>query len=757
MFQRPMTASSMPPPPPRAAGRKRPALEAVPEMCARRTPTSPSPPERVVADPPFPNPYQLYVQSPDGSLRHSGSRPNDAHQQFTGIRLGFHEAVHSGDMNPGEWTLVWLDTPMESVSTPGKFYVAIAVRNEHLVAPAMRAATQEASPMGGMQRTMMPRSAAASGEQMCPMPTHRSLAAAAPAQDPNVYTECPVCMDPANPLSVMLAPCGHSFCRGCYENPLCVITTKKECPVCKRGVVSAVERQFGGLIPETPRVDMTVEQAPLGQPITVPAAEATPTVAVHMEVNGVSMEQMESDTSTIHGVIQVDAPSFPEAIMQHHRDHGHGADVVALLDLSSSMGWEYAGHPQGSMPKLRNAVRLLVNTLGDHDRLSIITFTCEAEVKVGLIPMTAENKDTIIETLVTNERGLVANGGTNIGAGLRKVADVLNLRAQTGSWVGRRTSVILMSDGQCRHPVPSMTVLDPQMRGLCEIHSIGLTRDHDKAKLEGIAQMGGGIYQFLEVAEHFDEAVVGLVEQTVFGRVVNDLTVTAEVVGLDNEVLAGATAEVALLQPDGTLAGNQLSLSGLSAGATAQMFCALTITMPEHVRQQVSDAEPQQLAVRVSVSDPAELDVRFDRPLFAVGPQAALPSVEEDESNIVLKQVLTRGGTQLMQELQETFHNLSPEAAGELLTRAQLYLDTRLLEDRLPVQLREMEDVIMVRNLLRDSIRDFRYQHDHRYDYSQDGDVERTSSQAAENYRHLTRASSGTTYRTPSMRQASMQ
>ncbi|CAL5392102.1 unnamed protein product [Camellia sinensis] len=111
-----------------------------------------------------------------------------------------------------------------------------------------------------------------------------------------------------------------------------------------------------------------------------------------------------------------------------------GVDLVTVLDVSGSMGGE-------KLEKMKIAMLFMIKKLSPIDRLSIVVFNGGSHRLCPLRQIT-ENSQEEIENLVN---ALVANGGTNISAGLQTGLKVLNDRKLTS---GRVVGIMLMSDGQ---------------------------------------------------------------------------------------------------------------------------------------------------------------------------------------------------------------------------------------------------------------------------------------------------------------------
>lgn len=84
-----------------------------------------------------------------------------------------------------------------------------------------------------------------------------------------------------------------------------------------------------------------------------------------------------------------------------------GMDIIAVLDVSSSMG--------GSKISLvRETMQFVAEVLTEQDRLSIVSFSSAASRLTPLLPLQKANKAKV-DTAI---KGLLANGCTNIASGM---------------------------------------------------------------------------------------------------------------------------------------------------------------------------------------------------------------------------------------------------------------------------------------------------------------------------------------------------
>ncbi|KAK9755557.1 hypothetical protein RND81_01G034300 [Saponaria officinalis] len=165
-------------------------------------------------------------------------------------------------------------------------------------------------------------------------------------------------------------------------------------------------------------------------------------------------------------------------------DERCGVDIVTVLDVSCSMKGE-------NLEKLKTSMKYLVKKLNPIDRLSIVTFSSNANKLCGLTGM---NKDAQykIEMLINK---LEVDGGTDITVGLQTALKVLDARRQHE---GRTSAIMLLSDGEHNGPDHPSTV----DVGHVPVYTFGLGRGHDSQLLQEIASRSNkGTYAIADAKE----------------------------------------------------------------------------------------------------------------------------------------------------------------------------------------------------------------------------------------------------------------
>ncbi|KAL6652358.1 hypothetical protein ACP70R_011283 [Stipagrostis hirtigluma subsp. patula] len=195
-------------------------------------------------------------------------------------------------------------------------------------------------------------------------------------------------------------------------------------------------------------------------------------------------------------------------------------DLVTVLDVSGSMDGE-------KMALLKQAMGFVIDNLGPHDRLSVVSFSSAARRVTRLLRMSDAGKGLARSAVAS----LAACGGTSIAAGLRKAAKVLDERRHTNAV----SSVILLSDGQDNHTmVRRRGILQPNYDSLvppsfarggtgggwsAPVHTFGFGNDHDAAAMHVIAEATGGTFSYIEneavIQDAFAQCIGGLLSVVV--------------------------------------------------------------------------------------------------------------------------------------------------------------------------------------------------------------------------------------------------
>jgi Mg-chelatase subunit ChlD len=147
-------------------------------------------------------------------------------------------------------------------------------------------------------------------------------------------------------------------------------------------------------------------------------------------------------------------------------------DIVCVLDNSGSM--------DGSkICSLVKAMDFVVSALGEHDRLSVVSFNSSASVMFGLQKMTASNKSQATRKL----HELSAGGGTNILDGMQQGWSILENRRTKNP----ASCVFLLTDGQDRDSLDRKMELARNMKSCgTSLFVFGFGADHDSQHMVSV-------------------------------------------------------------------------------------------------------------------------------------------------------------------------------------------------------------------------------------------------------------------------------
>jgi len=211
-------------------------------------------------------------------------------------------------------------------------------------------------------------------------------------------------------------------------------------------------------------------------------------------------------------------------------------NLVFLLDVSGSM------QPDNKLPLVKRAMSLLIEELGERDRVSIVTYAGDAGLKLEPTPGSDQTK--ISQAI----EALSAGGSTNGAAGIH-LAYEQALRHFNKESANR---VILCTDGDFNVGVSSdnelVTLIEQQAKSgvFLSIFGFGMGNLKD-SKLEKLADKGNGHYGYIddlnEARKNFNEELMGTlytVAKDVKLQVeFNPLTVGAyRLIGYENRVMA---------------------------------------------------------------------------------------------------------------------------------------------------------------------------------------------------------------------------
>ena len=180
-----------------------------------------------------------------------------------------------------------------------------------------------------------------------------------------------------------------------------------------------------------------------------------------------------------------------------HRQERPASNLVFLLDVSGSMS------DQNKLPLLQRGMNMLVDRLGENDRVSIVTYASGAQVV--LRPTNGTQKLTIRNAIDS----LSANGSTNGSAGIQLAYEL----ARESFIEGGTNRVLLGTDGDLNVGVTSddqlISLIKDKAKSGVFLSVLGFGTGNIKdAKLEKIADNGNRNYSYIDSAREARKVLV---------------------------------------------------------------------------------------------------------------------------------------------------------------------------------------------------------------------------------------------------------
>jgi Ca-activated chloride channel family protein len=179
------------------------------------------------------------------------------------------------------------------------------------------------------------------------------------------------------------------------------------------------------------------------------------------------------------------------------------SNLVFLLDVSGSM------QPANKLPLLKNAMRLLVDRLGEKDRVAIVVYAGASGL---VLPSTSSDQKGEILAALENLR---AGGSTNGGSGIRLAYQTAVSNFITGG-VNR---VILATDGDFNVGTTNQgdltRLIEDNARSGVFLTVLGFGMGNYKdSTLEKLADMGNGNYAYIDTINEARKVLVDEINST---------------------------------------------------------------------------------------------------------------------------------------------------------------------------------------------------------------------------------------------------
>ena len=167
-------------------------------------------------------------------------------------------------------------------------------------------------------------------------------------------------------------------------------------------------------------------------------------------------------------------------------------DLVVVLDRSGSMEGQ-------KISDAKKAILELIASLSHQDRLALVSYSDGVSRHFGLMEMTDGHRQQA-ESAV---REIYADGGTNLGAGLKEGIDII-LGSKSEDRVRR---IILISDGLANQGIVDPAALGRMASVAVEksfgVSTVGVGLDFNESLMTTLADRGAGNYYFMETPSSF--------------------------------------------------------------------------------------------------------------------------------------------------------------------------------------------------------------------------------------------------------------
>ncbi|MEX0714876.1 MAG: VWA domain-containing protein, partial [Pirellulales bacterium] len=178
-------------------------------------------------------------------------------------------------------------------------------------------------------------------------------------------------------------------------------------------------------------------------------------------------------------------------------DERPASNLVFLVDVSGSM------QPENKLPLVRRAMRMLVEQLGENDRVAIVVYASATGL---VLPSTPGYRQSDIVAALEN---LQAGGSTNGGAGIRLAYDTA-----TANFIkGGTNRVILCTDGDFNVGTTSTAELERLVQEKAQtgvfltVLGFGMG-NHNDDMLEKLADKGNGNYAYIDSEQEAKKVLV---------------------------------------------------------------------------------------------------------------------------------------------------------------------------------------------------------------------------------------------------------
>lgn len=305
------------------------------------------------------------------------------------------------------------------------------------------------------------------------------------------------------------------------------------------------------------------------------------------------------------------------------------SNIVFLIDVSGSM------YSYNKLPLVKQALGMLLDNLGENDRISVVTYA--SGTQVVLEPTPATEKEKIIEVI----NGLNAGGSTSGSSGIQLAYEQAERYKCDGN-----NRVILCTDGDFNVGITSLNGLEEFIEEKREsgiflsVLGFGMGNYKDNT-MEVLADKGNGNYAYIDTLKEAKKVLVDEMSKTIY-TIAKDVKIQVEfnpevvseyrLVGYENRLLnnedfdndkkdagelgAGATVTVMyeLIPSDGNISSDLKYQKTEGVGSDELMTVKIRYKAPEGNESMLTE-----YTVSSELTDKTDDDFRFAASVAALG------------------------------------------------------------------------------------------------------------------------------------------